>query len=183
MTPSWRYEDKAPFVAERKRFRGASQFFNRRQTLAKEHALEHKGKEKREGKATRVNTPKRISSPDQLTDYLRVTNPGVWVLLASIILFLAGIFVWFTIGVLETEVPVKVSVEEKKALVIPAESAMLVEGMPLRVFSDEYFIGGVDTDEYGRTFATANVDLPDGVYDGTVVTEQTHPIGFLLDSE
>jgi len=37
--------------------------------------------------------------------------------------------------------------------------------------------GGIKLD------GTANVDLPDGVYDGTVVTEQTHPISFLLDSE
>ena len=131
----------------------------------------------------RSETLKRISSPEQLTDYLRVTNPGIWVLLAGIILFLAGVFVWFYIGTLETVVPVKVSVEEKRALVIPAESATLVEGMPLRVSSDEYPIASVDTDEYGRTFGTAAVDLPDGVYDGTVVTEQTHPISFLLESE
>ncbi len=144
--------------------------------------MEQDAKEKRGSQASRVNMPRRISSPDQLTDYLRVTNPGVWVLLASIILFLAGVFVWFSIGTLETVVPVKVSVEEKSALVIPAESATLAEGMPLRVFSDEYLIGGVDTDEYGRTFGTAKVDLPDGVYDGTVVTEQTHPISFLLES-
>ncbi|MBO7675397.1 MAG: hypothetical protein J6S63_10380 [Atopobiaceae bacterium] len=125
----------------------------------------------------------RISSPDQLTDYLRVTNPRVWVLLASIILFLAGVFVWFYIGTLETVVKVKVNVEEKNALVIPKDTATLAEGMPLRVSSGEYVIGGADLDEYGRVFGTAKVDLPDGVYDGTVVTEQTHPISFLLQSE
>ncbi|HAG12584.1 MAG TPA: NHLP bacteriocin system secretion protein, partial [Ruminococcus sp.] len=26
----------------------------------------------------------RISSPEQLTDYLRVTNPGIWVVLAAV---------------------------------------------------------------------------------------------------
>lgn len=139
-------------------------------------------KKARESKASRAKMPDRISSPDQLTDYLRVTNPGVWVLLASIVLFLAGIFVWFYIGTLETVVQVKVNVEEKNALVIPKESATLMEGMPLRVSSDEFVVGGVDMDEYGRVFGTAKVDLPDGVYDGTVVTEQTHPISFLLEN-
>ena len=145
--------------------------------------MEQDVKKAREHKGSRVNTPQRISSPDQLTDYLRVTNPGVWVLLASIILFLAGIFAWFYIGTLETTVEVKVNVEDKNALVIPKESPALMEGMPLRVHSDEYFIESIDMDEYGRVFGTAKVDLPDGVYDGTVVTEQTHPISFLLQSE
>ena len=144
--------------------------------------MEQDDRTKGESKAPRMKMPKRISSPDQLTDYLRVTNPGVWVLLASIILFLAGVFVWFYIGTLETVVEVKVNVEQKNALVIPKDSTTLMEGMPLRVHTDEYFIASVDTDEYGRIYGTAKVDLPDGVYDGTVVTEQTHPISFLLES-
>ena len=30
--------------------------------------------------------------PDQLTDYYRVTNPGIWVILSAVILLLAGVF-------------------------------------------------------------------------------------------
>ena len=41
----------------------------------------------------RKETLDRISSPEQLTDYLRVTNPGIWVVLAAVILLLAGILV------------------------------------------------------------------------------------------
>lgn len=130
----------------------------------------------------RRNTMDRISSPDQLTDYLRVTNPGVWLLLASIILFLAGVFVWFTIGTLESTAPVKVSVENRKATVIPREMTALSEGMPLRVASGDYTLNSIGTDEYGRTFGAAVVPLPDGLYDGTVVTEQTNLIRFLLES-
>ena len=124
----------------------------------------------------------RISSPDQLTDYLRVTNPGIWVLLASIVLFLVGVFVWFTIGTLESTAAVKVSVAGQQATVIPREAAVLTEGMPLRVASDEYTLDSVGTDEYDRSFGNAVVELPDGVYDGIVVTEQTHLISFLLES-
>ena len=36
----------------------------------------------------------RIQSPEQLNDYLRVTNPTVWVLLAAVIVLLAGMLVW-----------------------------------------------------------------------------------------
>ncbi len=31
----------------------------------------------------------RISSPEQLTDYLRVTNPGIWIFLAAVVVLLA----------------------------------------------------------------------------------------------
>ena len=131
---------------------------------------------------SRQKTRDRISSPDQLTDYLRVTNPGIWVLLASIVLFLAGVFVWFTIGTLESTAAVKVSVAGQQATVIPREAAVLTEGMPLRVASDEYTLDNVGTDEYDRSFGNAVVKLPDGVYDGIVVTAQTHLISFLLES-
>ena len=138
--------------------------------------------EQEKANVSRQKTRDRISSPDQLTDYLRVTNPGIWVLLASIVLFLAGVFVWFTIGTLESTAAVKVSVAGQQATVIPREATVLTEGMPLRVASDEYTLDSVGTDEYDRSFGNAVVELPDGVYDGIVVTEQTHLISFLLES-
>ena len=127
-------------------------------------------------------TPQRISSPDQLTDYLRVTNPGIWVLLACVILLLTGIFAWASIGTLETVMTVKVSVEAQTATVIPNGSGTLAQGMPLRVSGREVLIESTGADEYGRVFGIASVKLSDGVYDGTVVTEQTHPLSFLLES-
>ena len=49
-----------------------------------------------EGRETifRQKTIDRISSPEQMTDYLRVTNPGIWVILVAVILLLAGVFAW-----------------------------------------------------------------------------------------
>ena len=46
-----------------------------------------------QGKASffRQKTLNRISSPEQLTDYLRVTNPGIWIFLAAVVVLLAGI--------------------------------------------------------------------------------------------
>ena len=65
----------------------------------------------------RKETLDRISSPEQLTDYLRVTNPGVWVILAAIIIMLIGFFVWMSVGVIETTVPVGVSTQSRRATV------------------------------------------------------------------
>ena len=130
----------------------------------------------------RKKTLDRISSPEQLTDYLRVTNPGIWVVLVTVILLLAGVFAWSLVGTLETSAEVKIAVSDHTAKVIPLGSESLADGMPLRVSGQEYQIAFSETDEYGRSVGTAEVNLPDGTYDGTVVLEAVHPISFLLES-
>ena len=124
----------------------------------------------------------RISSPEQLTDYLCVTNPGIWVILAAVLLLLAGVFAWSTVGTLETKAEVKVVVTEHTARIIPLGSEALTEGMLLRVGGQDALVASAETDEYGRSVGTAELALPDGTYDGTVVTESVRPISFLLES-
>ena len=130
----------------------------------------------------RKKTLERISSPEQLTDYLCVTNPGIWAILAAVILLLGGLFAWAAVGTLETNAPVKVIVEERLAEVVPTGSETLEDGMLLRVASQETELVFTDVDDYDRSYGVAEVNLPDGVYDGTVVLEQTRPIDFLLQS-
>ncbi len=133
-------------------------------------------------KIFRQKTIDRISSPEQLNGYLRVTNPGIWVLLAAVILLLVGIFAWSMMGTLETTAEVKVIVEDHTAMIVPLASETLADGMTLRVSGQEYRIAAASSDEYGRSVGTAEVELPDGAYDGVVVTETAHPISFLLES-
>ena len=130
----------------------------------------------------RKKTLDRISSPEQLTDYLRVTNPGIWVVLAAVILLLAGVLAWSMMGTLETKTEVKVVVSDHTAQVVPLSSETLADDMPLRVSGQDYRIAFAQSDEYGRSVGTAEVNLPDGTYDGTVVIEAVHPISFLLES-
>ena len=130
----------------------------------------------------RKKTLERISSPEQLTDYLSVTNPGIWVILAAVILLLAGVFAWSMAGTLETKAEVKVVVSDHTAQVIPLGSETLAGGMPLRVSGQDCQIAFAQSDEYGRSVGTAEVALPDGTYDAKVVTETTHPIRFLMES-
>ncbi|MBO4396823.1 MAG: hypothetical protein J5819_10825 [Eubacterium sp.] len=43
----------------------------------------------------------RISSPEQLDDYIRVTSPSVWLVLIAMILLLSGTLVWSIFGTVE----------------------------------------------------------------------------------
>ena len=130
----------------------------------------------------RQKTLDRISSPEQLTDYLRVTNPGIWVVLVAVILLLAGIFAWSMVGTLETTAEVTVIVEDHVAQIVPAGAETLESGMPLHIAGQEFMIAAAETDDYGRVTGAAEVGLPDGTYEGTVVVDSTRPIDFLLTS-
>ena len=48
----------------------------------------------------------RMSSPEQLNDYIKVTNPGVWMALAASVILLIGVCVWGIFGKLETKLSV-----------------------------------------------------------------------------
>ena len=54
-------------------------------------------------------------------------------------------------------------------------------GMPVRAAGCQSVLTGDETDELGRTLYLAELPLPDGVYDGVVVTDQVRPISFLLE--
>ncbi len=43
----------------------------------------------------------RVSSPEQLNDYIRVSSPGVWIILAAVIILLIGVFIWSAFGTVE----------------------------------------------------------------------------------
>ncbi len=130
----------------------------------------------------RKKSMERISSPEQLTDYLRVTNPGIWVLLAAVITLLGGLFAWSMTGSLETLADGVAVVEDGQAqiMVIDSGRGEIKSGMTVRVGGEEYSIATVESDDYGRTVAYAPIDKTDGRYDVKIVTESIHPIKFLF---
>ena len=49
----------------------------------------------------REKSMERVSSPEELNDYIRVTTPSVWLVLAALILLLAGMLAWSVLGTVE----------------------------------------------------------------------------------
>ena len=47
----------------------------------------------------------RISSPEELNDYIRVTSPSVWMVLMAIVIILVGTLVWGALGTVTQENP------------------------------------------------------------------------------
>ena len=49
----------------------------------------------------RKKSVERMNSPENLGDCIKVTNPGVWLILAAVLILLVGVFVWGTFGRIE----------------------------------------------------------------------------------
>ena len=46
----------------------------------------------------REKSLERVSGPEALNDYIRVTTPSVWIALAALVILLAGMLAWSVLG-------------------------------------------------------------------------------------
>ncbi len=54
-----------------------------------------------DNKIFREKSLERVSSPEQLNDYIRVTTPSVWVVLLATLILLFGMIFWGIFGKIE----------------------------------------------------------------------------------
>ncbi len=46
----------------------------------------------------REKSIRRVSSPEELNDYIHVTTPSVWIVLIALVVLLVGMLVWSIFG-------------------------------------------------------------------------------------
>ncbi len=51
----------------------------------------------------REKSLKRVTSPEELNDYIHVTSPSVWIVLAAAVILLAGLLAWAVFGTVERQ--------------------------------------------------------------------------------
>ena len=146
----------------------------------------------------RKKSLERISSPEELHDYMRVTTPRLWMLLTAIILLLAGFIVYASIANLENNPieddngePVKMATTSIFFATLPISYKDTVEtNMKVRIGKEEGkvdMLAIVNTDESDGqqglsliiSMDNSSLTLPDGEYDAELVLEATTPISFL----
>ena len=72
----------------------------------------------------REKSIERIESPEKLNDYLRVTSPAVWVVLAAVILLLVGVCIWGALGHIDSTVSAAVISDENGTVCLVPASAL-----------------------------------------------------------
>ncbi len=132
----------------------------------------------------RKESVERVSSPEQLSDYLHVTSPAIWIVLAAVVLLLASLFVWSSVTAVESFATGRAEVRGGVLTLTfdDAERAGNVEvGMNVKVGDLVTPVLSVGTDEDGGLLAVANVNLPDGSYDARVGYRSTQIIDILFN--
>ena len=160
-----------------------------------------------DGQLFRQKSLDRISSPEQLHDYMRVTGPKLWMILGAITVLLIGFIVYASTAKMENTIEITVKAESidsysddgggmvtgrntyySAELPISAKD-VISNGMVVRLGNESGKINGiaiVNDQENGGEMVwiqigmdNPNYDLPGGEYDAVLVLESTTPISFL----
>ena len=151
----------------------------------------------------RKKSIEKITSPEQLDDYIRVSTPGVWMLLSCIVILLLGMCVWGIFGRLNTTVTAPAICDGDKTVcyVSSEDLSGIEEGTTVVIDKKEYTVKSVgsepmrvgeDFDDYAMHIGdlkigewvyeiTIDAELSDGVYKAEIVSESIAPISFLLN--
>ena len=132
----------------------------------------------------RKSSMERIQSPEQLNDYLRVTSPSVWIILAAVILILVGALLWGSFAYIDSFVTGAAKVESGVMTVTFEDETMaknVKAGMNVAVGGTSSAIVSVGRASDGRLFAQAETTLADGAYQATGSYRQTQVLELLFN--
>lgn len=127
---------------------------------------------------------RRISSPEQLNDYLKVTNPKIWLLLVAVALLVVGLLLWSSFTTIESYASGTARAVGGELIVSfddPNKASKVQAGMEMEVGDVKTDVLTVGTDENGNPVASARANIPDGSYDVRVGYKSTQVISMLLN--
>ena len=137
----------------------------------------------------------QVNSPEMMKDYLRVTSPRLWMVLAAFLALLGGFIAYSSVAGQEVTVPVRVTAEtdqdsQKKEIqaifeINPAERDTYRPGMEVRFAGVKakiaYFVETKNSTLAVAMAANPKAAIEDGEYDAVVVIESSTPISGLLE--
>lgn len=152
----------------------------------------------------RQSSVDRMNSPEQLNEYIRVARPGVWLVLAAVVLLLLGVVVWGVFGTVKSVVGgaviadgtsdpycyIRVSDMEKikpgMTMTIGEDDVeatiVSVSGDSHEATADETRILEIMDSDAGELYFTVEIDAEDlepGIYRGEIVVEEIRPMTFV----
>lgn len=132
----------------------------------------------------RKKSIERISSPEQLDEYLHVTSPAVWAVLIAVAALLVGLLIWSSVTAVESYAEGMAEARDGVLTVTFTDenkAKNIVPGMNVSVGELEVPILFVGQNENGRPIAVAEADVPDGSYTAKVGYKRMQIIRLLLN--
>ena len=141
-------------------------------------------KKKEDSQLFRKSVMDRLSSPEELNDYLHITRPSVWIALTAVILVLVGMFVWFGVTYVDSYVSATAEVEGGRMTVQMDRDTPFAErveiGQEIIAGSSSFTITDMGYREE-KIIALAACDLPDGVYPVKVRFNRTQILEMIIN--
>ena len=127
----------------------------------------------------------QVKSPENLDDYIQVSNPGIWLLLVSVIVLLVGVCIWGVFGHIDSIVETSVRAESGTLVCYIAEADIysVQKGLTVRFHDYEAVvteIGQKDDPGYVCTLQSGQT-IPDGFYEGKILIQSVKPLSFVLN--
>ena len=126
----------------------------------------------------------QISSPEQLNDYLRVTNPAVWLVLTAVILLLAGMLLWASVASIDSFASGTAQVQDGTMRIVfedPQIAKSVQTGMTVTTGDVSAQVSSIGYSDDGEMFALAPTSLADGSYSVQVVDRKTQVLSLLFN--
>lgn len=152
----------------------------------------------------RKESLKKVSSPEELNDYIKVTSPGVWLAIAAAAALLIAALVWAIFGSLESSVTVQGLAKDGKVQCFVTDTSAIHEGCSVQVGGkegkvtsvstrpisreqaietsggDEYDVYCLDLSDWNYVVEITAADVSDGLVTASVVTDSVSPLSFLF---
>ena len=145
----------------------------------------------------------RLESPEKLNDYLRVTSPGVWMVLGAVIVLLIGVCIWGFFGRIQATTQAVVITESGESSCLVPQSALegvlqyrtieideekrelvpdVLEPQVITESTNVYIMlaGGLRVGDIVYPIALAEPLGTDGFVTGNIVTEILSPLSLLF---
>lgn len=145
----------------------------------------------------------RLESPEKLNDYLRVTSPGVWMVLGAVIVLLIGVCIWGFFGRIQATTQAVVITESGESSCLVPQSALegvlqyrtieideekrelvpdILEPQVITESTNVYIMlaGGLRVGDIVYPIALAEPLGTDGFVTGNIVTEILSPLSLLF---
>ena len=136
---------------------------------------------------------RKVDSPEQLNQYIRLSNPGVWILLIAIVVLLIGICAWGFFGKIDTKITtVAISGDYNSYVYIKeADLEKVKNGMNVEIETTPEKVTD-ELSEYARHLGNfqigewvykcrLNKNLREGTYGANIVVESIAPMVFVIN--
>ena len=126
----------------------------------------------------------KVKSPENLDDYIQIANPGVWVIIISVIVLLIGACIWGAFGHIDSIIETTVKVDDVISCNISAEDiTSVMVGMTVKVGDYKLEISsiGKETATGYTCILKSDQDIPEGFYAGKIVIKSVRPLSFVLN--